>query len=206
MSVLDGHIKPDEFRMILGKKLRYPIDEGKPIFWSHIDMPYRPRGGLAPTINRGMRAVSISVGGEAGVSGLVKPSDRVDMLGTFSFPSKTVPGDWELVTLTILQNVTVLATGQELARGAGAGRDQYRRASRGYSSVTVELTPEEAELIVFASRMKGSLTLTLRNPTDVSHIQPENLKSVDFNHLEKKIPEYHTERRNRQLSPRRRSP
>ena len=95
-----------DIRTVLNKKLKYSVKRGDPLFWSSIDMPARGLGGLAPTIQSGLRAVSISVSGDAAVSGLVQPNDRVDILGTFSFPSRKVPGEMETVTLTILQDVT----------------------------------------------------------------------------------------------------
>jgi Flp pilus assembly protein CpaB len=60
------------------------------------------------------------------------------------------------------------------------------RTSTGYNTVTFEVTPREAELLVFVENMKGHLTLTLRNPADVSYEM--SLPTVDFNMLEQEIP------------------
>ena len=49
-----------------------------------------------------------------------------------------------------------------------------------------ELTPREAELLVFVENMRGHLTLSLRNPEDVSF--EKNLPEVNFNMLEEEIP------------------
>ncbi len=179
-------ITPDDVGLVLGKKLKYALVRGDVLQWSFVDLPDRFRGGLAPTIRQGMRAVSLGIGGTAAVSGLVQPNDRVDILGTFTLPSKTVTGQMETVTLTILQDVTVLATGQRLGKadpvfgGAAADRPVY-----GYSSVTFEVTPEEAELLVFTEHMKGQLSLTLRNPEDPRFIKTEE---VNFQRLETRLP------------------
>ena len=175
----------EDLDKILGKKLKYSLEKGDTLLWSYVDVPYRTGSGLAPTINPTMRAISISVGGAAAVSGLVQPNDRVDILGSFSFPSKTAAGEMENVTLTVLQDVTVLATGQQLAKPTESG--DAVRPGGGYSTVTLEVSPREAELLVFAETMKGRLTLSLRNPADVSY---ENaLPEVNFEHIEKKLPE-----------------
>jgi pilus assembly protein CpaB len=135
-----------------------------------------------------MRAMSISVSGAASVSNMVRPSDRVDVLGTFTLPSKTMAGETELVTLTILQNVVVLATGQETTESFSGG-------GANYSTVTLEVTPSEAEVLTFAEQMRGRLTLTLRSPTDTSF--EEALPSVNFEDIRGKLEDMNRERQNR---------
>lgn len=184
-AVRDDVVTPDDANMILGKKTLFGIKSGGPISWSYIEGGERAGRGLAPIINPGMRAISLSVGGAAAVSGMVQPNDHIDVLGTFYFPSKTVPGEMETVTLTVLQDVTVLATGQTLAKQQLASRRTERATS--YSAVTLEVTPREAELLVFAQQMKGRLTLSLRNPGDVSF--ESDLPEINFEHLQNKLPE-----------------
>ena len=113
------------------------------------------------------------------VSGLVKPNDHVDILGTFTFPSRTNPSQMESVTLTLLQDVTVLATGTNLARQntEGGGENQT-----GYSMLTFEVSTHEAEILVFAQQTRGQLYLYLRNPNDVS--TKSDFPSVNFEYLE----------------------
>ncbi|MEI7881228.1 MAG: Flp pilus assembly protein CpaB [bacterium] len=168
---------------IFGKKLKYSMDAEETMMWSYVDVPFRPGSGLAPVINKGMRAISISISGAAGVSGLVQPNDRVDVMGSFSFPSRKDPEKTESVTLTILQDVSILATGQTLGKSESIDRS---RSASGYSTVTVEVTPREAELLVFAENMRGHLTLALRNPEDVSY--EKNLPEVNFSMLEEEMP------------------
>ncbi len=170
---------------ILGRKTLFSLKRGEAIYWSHLEGGGRAGPDLASAVTPGMRAVSLPVGGPAAVSGMVMPNDRVDVLGTFSFPSKTNPQELESVTVTVLQDVTVLATGQRLAADAPAQQRAARLGS--YTAVTLEVTPREAELLVFAQQLKGRLMLTLRNPSDVSF--ERDLPSVDFNRLEDSLPE-----------------
>ena len=123
---------------------------------------------------------------------MVRPSDRIDVLGTFSFPSKTQPEVMESVTLTVLQDVTVLATGQTTARQLQGSRNARAAAGASYSTVTLEVSAEEAELLVFAQQMRGSLTLTLRNPGDVTW--KRDLPSVNFDHIQNALPEINLRR------------
>jgi len=179
-----------DFEKIIGVKVAHTIEKGQPILWAFLSTPQGPRSGLSPSIRSGLRAVSISAGGVSAVSGLVQPNDRVDVMGTFEFPSPAGNGQTEVVTLTILQNVTVLATGTQIGKSwqdTGSGRFG---GAAGYSMVTLQVTPNEAELLVFAGYMKGRLTLSLRNPSDISYLKGADLQNVNFEHLEKKIPEY----------------
>jgi len=177
-------ILPESARKIIGKKMLYNIGRGDPIQWSDVDIPYKGMAGLAEMINTKMRAISISVDAVSSVSAMIKPNDHVDILGTFSFPSPTNPSIVETVTLTVLQDVTVLATGQTTADKADiTGRT---RAPRGYSTVTFEVSPHEAELLVFAQSVKGKLSLALRNPADVTYIT--DMPAINFEHLQKQLP------------------
>lgn len=178
---------PEERGEIIGKRLRIPTRRLDPLLWNSIEMPERGRGGLSAAIKTKMRAVSLGIGGVSAVSGLVQPNDRVDILGTFTLPSKTNPAQMETVTFTILQDVTVLATGTRLAKTEfGTGSSSDARAA-GYSMVTFEVSPREAELLVFTEHMKGQLSLTLRNPDDIGYEQ--QLPRVDFQRVESTIPE-----------------
>ena len=187
-SVGGRAILPESVRDIMGKKLLFNISRGDPIQWSDIDVPAKGVAGLAEMINPTMRAVSIPVDAITSVSGMIKPNDHVDILGTFTFPAATVTGNVETITLTVLQDVTVLATGKALANQLPApGARHAARAPRSYSAVTFEVTPREAELLVFAQTVRGRLTLVLRNPADVTFIT--NPPTINFEHLQKKLPE-----------------
>lgn len=183
-SLPERAILPDEAEPMVGRRTIFEIRANNMILWSDIEGGDPSSQGLAPAIQEKLRAISLNISGAAGVSGMVRPNDRVDVLGTFNFPSKTVPGEMETVTLTILQDVSILATGQQMAKDIAANN---RSSSSGYSTVTVQVTPREAELLVFAQQMKGSLTLSLRNPSDQSY--ESTLPSINFEKLESSLPE-----------------
>jgi pilus assembly protein CpaB len=184
-SAPDQVVRKNEGIMILGRKTRFQIKAGKPIQWGDVEGGESAAQGLAPMVKTGMRAVSLAIGGSAAVSGMVEPNDHIDVLGTFSLPSQTVPGDMESVTLTVLQDVTVLATGQQMAKQLSGARRSTR--DTGYSTVTLEVTPREAELLVFAQQAHGKLTLSLRNPADISF--EKDLPKVDFKMLQNELPD-----------------
>lgn len=189
--VTQQHIRPEELGPALGRRLRNPMRANEPLLWYNVDLPERGRNTLAAMVQPTLRAVSLAIGGDAAVSGLVQPNDRVDILGTFTFPSRKQQGQMETVTLTVLQDVSVLATGQRLAQSELFANAPEGRMS-GYSTITFEVTPREAELLVFAQHMKGQLTLTLRNPDDQSFEM--NLPEIDFQQLEQSLPDINENR------------
>jgi len=194
-------VLPDEEDQLVDKKTRYPLSAEMAILWNDIESPGGIYGGMSGMIRLGERAVAIPVDSTASVSGHVKPNDHVDIIGTFTFPGATKGGATaggqqlsDTVTLTILQDVTVLATGQVMSRRPSEMQGSADRFGSQYSSVTVGVTPREAEMLVFAHQ-KGRLSLALRNREDVSVEQ--QLENVDFQKLEKNFNELNRVRQQR---------
>jgi pilus assembly protein CpaB len=182
--------RADQRQFLIGKTLRYPLRANSPVDWVHVGANLDELRGLASTIRTGMRAISIPVSTDTAVSGLVRPNDNVDILGTFSFMDDDNPGEMKTVTFTVLQDVTILATGQETARAELEITGGRRRSS--YSTVTISVFPEEAELLAFAMNVKGTLTLSLRNPNDVSVL--EQTPPIDFQALQRELPRLNEKR------------
>lgn len=157
--------------------------------WSDLQAAASGIKGLADCINPGDRAISISVDATSSVTGLINPSDNVDIIGTFHFPEMKGDKMLDTLTLTILQNVKILATGTDM--GNFFGKNMKRK---GYSTVTLALTPKEVEMIIFASQ-KGKLTLSLRNKeeTKIESV----LQSVNFKYFEDHINDYNKTREKR---------
>ena len=186
----DQVIRQEEYKLILGKKTLFQIKKGKPILWSDIKGSEMAGRGLSSMVKTDWRAVSVAVNGAAAVSGMVEPNDHVDVLGTFSLPSKTGGPELETVTMTVLQNVTILATGQDLPRSYAIRRAAGRNSN--YSTVTLEVSPREAEILVFAQQMQGRLSLALRNPADVG--SDKVLPEVNFEALKLELPDLNQKR------------
>ena len=182
--------RAEQQRFLIGKTLRYPLRTGSPVDWVHVGANLDERESLASTIRNGMRAISLPVSNETSVSGLVKPNDKVDILGTFNFMDEENPGEMKTVTFTVLQDVAILATGQETARAEMEMAGGRRRTS--YSAVTISVFPEEAELLAFAMNVNGTLTLSLRNPNDVSVL--EQTPPIDFQALQRELPRLNEKR------------
>jgi len=114
----------------------------------------------------GKRAITIPMDKISAVGGMISPGDYVDVIGNFPVP-QMVGGKKEvqLVTVTLFQNVLVLAVGTQIHQitdGKGG------RASRDAPIITLALSPQEAELISFAQE-QGRLKLILRPPLDTAY-------------------------------------
>ncbi|MDI6780985.1 MAG: Flp pilus assembly protein CpaB [bacterium] len=205
-------IMSTDHKIVLGQQVTGNIPAGQPILWSDVGME---SGGikLATTMNPHERAVTIAVDDVNGVAGLLKPNDRVDIVGTFQLPPEAskmyeMPSELSIgegiqsVTKILLQNITILATGQTLGKSGSTARigrkndkksyadsleQSLSQGESSYRTITVAVTPAEAEMLIFAMR-RGELSLILRHPEDIEII--EDLPIVSFNSilgLEKKL-------------------
>ena len=77
-------------------------------------------GGMAAILKPGKRAVSVAGNKVLGLSGLINPGDRVDILLTASDPKNPEVQ----MNKTVFENVLVLATGTQLSRNA-EGKQPY---------------------------------------------------------------------------------
>ena len=193
---LRGQAVPEEdWRTVIGRKLVFGRKEKEVLFWSDVEGGNPTASGLSADVKRQMRAVSINCSGAASVSGMVRPNDHVDVIGTFDM---TDPADSSarkaLVTCTILQNVLVLATGARTAKTRAGDLG----GMSGYSTVTLEVTPREAEMLAFAEQIKGRLVLTLRNRNDASY--EKELPKVDFEKIRSEIEELNLKRQQQRLT------
>ena len=175
---------------VIGSPLRSMVRKGDILTWRDFKQVFTKddRTGLPAQTRSGWRAISIPVSSVTSVSGLIRPNNFVDVIGTFHFPDAKGDASLDTVTMTILQRVKVLATGTDIGY---AQQNGAAPSARSYSTVTLELTPKEVEMIIFAQQ-KGSLTLSLRSYED-PNITTE-VQSVDWAYLQQHIKEYTAER------------
>lgn len=148
-----------DMNKLLGTVVRYPVTAGQPVTQGALVSP-GDRGFLAAALGPGMRAVTIPVSQKTGVGGFVFPGDHVDLVLT-----QTVRGEGSQDSLktaeTILRNVRVLATDQSTETEIVEGKTVVR----GFSTITVEVTPKIAEKVAVAQTI-GTISLSLRSLAD----------------------------------------
>ena len=104
----------------------------------------------------------------AGVSGLIQPNSRVDVLVNISKEAS----DGRQVAKLFMENMRVLSVG---TRGGARRRRQGRSSA---TTAALEVTPEEAERLAVAVN-QGSIQLVLRGYGDPDSVRTSGANSAD---------------------------
>jgi len=177
-SVPKSYIQPGTFvtiKDIVGLITTVPIKKNEQILQNKV-LFKETQSKLSMRVSKGKRAITIPVTEIHGVGKLIKPGDRVDILSSINYGQ----GDREKREVkTVLQDILIIATGRnimasiptEIVKDPITGQEikkDLRKDTR-YGTVTLELTPEEAQGIVFLlTSGEGNLFLSLRNSDDRS--------------------------------------
>lgn len=137
-------------KALAGRVAARKILAGEPILEGHLAAK-GTGSGLAAIIPKGKRAVAVRVNEIVGVAGFIKPGDLVDVIVTME-PNEEAG----IITKTVLQQVPVLAVGQEITREKGKPKR--------VSAVTLLVNPSNAEKLALASR--SDIQLAMRNTLD----------------------------------------
>ncbi len=156
-------LSPNE---VIGRAVIYPVGAGEPVSLSRVSSAAGPEG-IASTIQPGYRAMSVPFTDATGVSGLIQPRARVDVL--FTRTGNAV----EAMTVTVLEDVEVLSIGLrtmiESAATQAPGTTPKAAVGQGGPNRTAALlvTPDQAQKLELAKN-QGKISLSLRNSTDRS--------------------------------------
>jgi pilus assembly protein CpaB len=161
---------------VSGKLLRSLV-RGQPV---HMTLVTEEDQGdfLSANIQKGMRAVGISVKSYVLADRLVRPGDFIDIMVTYKvrINSRSNPDAQSLVnryaTETVIENIRVLAIDKEDTKAvdeaeedSGKKKKKKKRAKK--ATLTVEVTPEDAEKLMLSNKM-GTLGIALRSIGDNS--------------------------------------
>lgn len=126
------------------------IQPGSPIVAAQLAPVNSDSGVMSYIIPDGHRAMTVAVNEVVGVAGFVLPNSIVDVVATVNSPyAKT--GNDQRISKIILQSVKVLAVGQIL--------EQKEGKPVVVPTVTLDVTPEDAEKLALASENKVQLIL-----------------------------------------------
>jgi Flp pilus assembly protein CpaB len=143
-------------------------------------------GSLSMKTPAGKRAITISIDSLSAVGGLLTSGDYVDILAHLNVPGS--PTDiaaprMDTVTVTVFQNVEILAVGTSMQPTTAQYPMQQGAPSL---SITFAVEPEETGLLTFAQK-NGRLQLVLRSPqeSEVRMLQAANWQTLSDYILEK---------------------
>ena len=165
---------------VLGRVTRVPVYKGEAIVPGRL-APAGTGPGVQVKITPGKRAMAVRIDDVAGVSGLIQPDSRVDVLVTLRDESNR---DLQVSKL-FMANMRVLAVGTTDRSGPDNRPIQATTA-------TLEVTPEEAERLSVATR-SGSIQLVLRGYGDPDSIATTGARSTDVLSELRSLPPVRTE-------------
>jgi pilus assembly protein CpaB len=154
-----GAITPDQFGRVEGSMLAYPAGAGEPVIWAQLEGQRTP--SFSARLSQGRRAVTVPVDEISSLSGMVEPGDLIDIVVSISKDKRNF-------TFTLLQSVTVLATGTQ---SSPDDKDPEGRA-RTFTTITLDTSPDDAKRVI-AAREVGRITALLRAPNDTSSVSKD---------------------------------
>lgn len=160
-----GAITPDQFGRAEGSVLAYPANSGEPLIWSQLEGQRTPT--FSARLGQGRRAVTVPVDEISSLSGMVEPGDLIDIVVSLKKDNKNF-------TFTLLQSVTVLATGTKASPD-----DQDPGGRRSFTTITLDTTPEDAKRVI-AAREVGRVTALLRAPNDASSVSRDRSDALSL--------------------------
>jgi pilus assembly protein CpaB len=137
-------------KQVEGRVTRAMISKGEAILPTRL-APEGTAAGLGGMLKPGHLAVTVRTDEVSGVAGFINPGDYVDVLVELA----STEGGGEHFSKIILQGLKVLSKGQ-ITEQSGEKKPQV------VTTVTLEVTPEQAEVINLAS-FQGKIRLALRN-------------------------------------------
>jgi pilus assembly protein CpaB len=155
-NIPDNYLTEEEITLdkVEGSVVRRGFTAGEPITLTRVIQRHE-RGFLAAVLRPGYRAIAMRVTATSGVSGLVFPGDRIDIIVTHQITDRTGAEAIERrASETVLENVRVLAIDQLVDENA---------AQPSYAdNFTLEVTPKQAEMIAVVREL-GVLSISLRS-------------------------------------------
>ena len=166
-NVLSSHIRREptgtaqeqELPSVIGAVTRIPFLAGVPLTDAGLIRPGQD-GFLAAVLLPDRRAITITVNQETSHAGMIAPGDRVDVIFTMQVSSAD-PSQLNSFSRTVLEDIRVVAVGRRIESVSYTEQEDSLVPQVGGSTVTLEVSPPEADQLVLAST-RGSLALALR--------------------------------------------
>jgi pilus assembly protein CpaB len=152
---------------VVGRVTRVSVFSGEPIVPGRL-APTGTGAGIEVKITPGKRAMAIRIDEVAGLSGLIQPNSRVDLMITMKDENNPVG---KRVAKLFMENMRVLSVGTQIYRGEDG--KPIRAAS-----ATLEVSPEEAERLAIAAGT-GPIQLVLRGYGDPDSVKTGGATSSD---------------------------
>lgn len=155
-NFITRNAEPDAVEKLSGSIARTAMLSGEPLRRSKLIG--EGQSFMSAVLPSGRRAVATQIAADTSAGGFILPNDYVDVIMTRR--TQTAGGGEGFVTETILKNIKVLAIDQTIQE------DEEGKKVKVGETATLELTPQQAEIITVAQQMADRLTLALRSVAD----------------------------------------
>lgn len=149
-------VEPDAVEKLKGSVARMAMYTGEPLRRSKLIG--EGQSFMSSILPSGTRAVATTISADTSAGGFILPNDFVDVIMTRRADTATSGSGF--ITETILKNIRVLAIDQTIQE------DEEGKKTKVGETATLELTPQQAEIITVAQQMADRLTLALRSIKD----------------------------------------
>lgn len=153
-------VLPAQVDALIDRTLLRPLAAGEQLLAGAVDKNHGNR--LSARLAPGLRAVTIGVDELNALAGMLTPGDKIDVLLSYR------RGEQDLIA-PLLQHVEVLATGRLQRPSQGA--DDSTADAQAFSSITLQLSPQEARQLALARASGQRLTAVLRSTDDENRQQ-----------------------------------
>lgn len=140
-------IPVEQAELLIGKQLSVDLTSGQLLHWANTSD--KPTVALSARLPAGKRAITIPVDQINSLSGLLSPTDLIDLYVSFEHQGKRV-------TSPLLSGIEVLATGRELSAVDATNATRQDQ----FATLTLATSPEDAVKLV-AARQTGTITAVL---------------------------------------------
>ena len=161
-----------------GAVITVGILRGEPVVSSRVSST-RTDTGIASLLRPNMRAIALKVSDSVGFTALIYPGAFVDVIATIRDPMGRGPS-----ARIAVQNARVMSIGMD--SDVATRRIRVQKTDRltgttrnGGTYVTLEVTPDEAEILSIANN-EGKINLVLRNPTDDTIVETTGATPTKF--------------------------
>lgn len=160
-------IRKENYNTVKGYALTYPVRSGEPILAFNVSQ--KKGGKFASLILNGRRSVTVDVNHLSSSEGMLAPNDYVDLFLSTNYKKQRV-------TSPLLGNIRVLAVGTQTTQVVNDGSQLS-----GYSTVTFDVSPEEAVKILHAKKI-GKILMVLRGAGESGDIYDKTIFNKDVYH------------------------
>ncbi|MDP2871771.1 MAG: Flp pilus assembly protein CpaB [Bacillota bacterium] len=157
---------------VVGRIALVPLASGEILMGNNVTGTVQGTAGLSYAVTPGKRAMTVQVDEISGVAGFPLVGDHVDILWTTV--GQAMAQQTENRTRLLLEDLPILAVVQNLSLSSDSGA---ARDLKGYTSVTVEVTPEQAATIALAESY-GRIRMLLRPAVDAQSVGEFELRGT----------------------------